>query len=76
MTKACPPTNDQWKAATKILLALLRVQTEAPGAISPDDLPKVLHDAADERNQQGDQGAARLLNRWAVLVTQPKEEWD
>lgn len=68
--------DEQWWVAVKILIAVVRVQTEAPGSISPETLPKVLQDAARERGQNGDYGAARLLDQWAALVTKPMEEWD
>ncbi len=63
--------QDQWEAAVKILLATLRVQAEAPGSISAENLPKVLHDAADERDRQGDYAAARLLDEWAQMLMHP-----
>lgn len=63
--------DEQWWVAVKILIAILRVQAEAPGCISPENLPLVLHDAANEREGEGDYGAARLLDEWARMVTQP-----
>ncbi|MFD2816019.1 hypothetical protein ACFSYD_19135 [Paracoccus aerius] len=60
----------QYEIALELLLALMRVQTVAPGAISPEDLPKVLSEAADGRKQQGDDGAARLLFEWAQTLAQ------
>ena len=65
------PDQDQWWAAVKILLGLLRLQTQIPGAIPSDELPKMLHLAADERDRQGDYGAARLLDEWAQMLAQP-----
>jgi hypothetical protein len=72
-----PLTDDeQWRVAVRILIAIVRVQTEAPGSISPETLPKVLQDAAHERGQDGDYGAARLLDQWAALLAKPGGEWD
>lgn len=65
-----PEDIRQYEIALELLLALLRVQTVAPGAISPEDLPKVLSEAADGRKQQGDDGAARLLFGWAQTLGQ------
>lgn len=71
-----PEVPDQWAAATRMILGLLRLQTEMPGAVDLTDLPRMLQMAADERERQGDFGAARLLEEWAYKVTQPAAEWE
>lgn len=69
------PDTDQWQAATRVILGLLKLQTEQPGAIGGDDLPNMVRMAADERDRQGDYGAARLLDDWAVILERPLGEW-
>ena len=69
-----PP--DQWSAATRIILGLLQMQTDQPGAVSPDELPDMIMMAANERRMHGDFGAARLLEVWAEKLTRPATEWD
>ncbi|WP_041527102.1 hypothetical protein [Paracoccus aminophilus] len=71
-----PETADQWAAATRVVLGLLRLQTEQPGAIDLGDMPRFLQMAADERNRHGDFGAARMLESWARKLTKPVDEWE
>ena len=65
--------QSQWQVAVHTLTDLLALQMRKPDAISIEALPSHLRRAAYEREQQGDYGAARLLQRWAHLVTQPVE---
>lgn len=76
MNTASPISQDQWQVAIRTLTNLLALQMTKPGAIRIEVLPGQLRRAADERDRQGNYGAARLLERWAHLVTQPVEEWD
>lgn len=76
MNAAGPISQDQWQVAILTLTNLLALQMTKPGAICIEVLPGHLRRAADERDRQGNYGAARLLERWAHLVTQPVEEWD
>lgn len=71
-----PETSDQWAAATRVILGLLQLQTEQPGAVSLEDLPGMIRLAADERDRHGDFGAARLLEAWSVKLMRPASEWD
>ncbi|MDP0925697.1 hypothetical protein Q0601_00785 [Paracoccus onubensis] len=58
-------TSDQYEAAIRVILDMLKLQTETPAAISKDDLPEMVRVAADERERQGDYGAARMLDEYA-----------
>lgn len=71
-----PSPIEQWQATVRTIMGLLVLQTEKPGTTSLEELPDWLRLAADERDRQGDYGAARLLDQWAMLVTQPVNEWD
>ena len=74
MMKAHDIPQGQWRLAIRTLSGLLALQLRKPGAISIEVLPSHLRRAAYEREQQGDHGAARLLQRWAHQVAQPKEK--
>lgn len=67
---------EQWEAATRVLLGIVRLQAETPGAISLSDLPDVVQLAARERDRQGDYGAARMLREWSEQLELPVAEWD
>lgn len=67
--------TDQWQAAARVILGLLKLQTEQPGAVGPEDLHNMVRMAAGERDRQGDYGAARLLDEWAVILERPFSEW-
>ena len=74
MNAAGPISQDQWQIAIRTLKDLLALQMKKPGAILVAELPDHLRTAADGRERQGDHGAARMLERWALLVTQPMEK--
>ena len=65
----------QYEAAIRVILGLLQLQTEQPGAIPIADLPNMILMAADARQANGDYGAARLLEAWAKKLTRPAAEW-
>ncbi|MBD9528408.1 hypothetical protein [Paracoccus sp. PAR01] len=67
---------EQIAAAARVILGILRLQTEMPGSITSDDLPDFVLMAADEREKHGDFGAARLLEEWADMLARPLKEWD
>ncbi|AZV00323.1 hypothetical protein [Paracoccus sulfuroxidans] len=67
--------DHQYEAAARVILGLLQLQTEQPGAIPMADLPKMILMAADARQMNGDFGAARLLSDWAHQLTKPLGEW-
>lgn len=71
-----PEAPDQWAAATRVILGLLQLQTEQPGAIDPADLPHMIMMAADDREKHGEFGAARLLEAWAEKLERPATQWD
>lgn len=58
-------TSDQYDAAVQHLLGLMVMLAEKPGAIDLAELPDWLLMAGNERERQGDFGAARLLDRWS-----------
>lgn len=66
----------QYEAAIRVILGLLQLQTEQPGAVPADDLPHMILMAADARQANGDFGAARLLEAWAEKLTRPAAEWE
>ncbi|GHG11199.1 hypothetical protein GCM10017322_03340 [Paracoccus aerius] len=76
MNTAGPISQDQWQVAIRTLKDLLALQMMKPGAIRKEVLPDHLRMAANGRERQGDYGAARLLERWAHLVTRRVEEQD
>ena len=76
MTEADDIPQAQWQVAIRTLTDLLALQMKQPGAISIEALPDHLRMVAEERERQGDYGAATILDEWAVLVTQPIDEWD
>lgn len=59
---------EQVAIAARVVLGLLRVQTEHPGAVGMQDLPFSLLEAAEERHRQGDYGAERMLCDWADML--------
>ncbi|MFH5773563.1 hypothetical protein ACHFJ0_04870 [Paracoccus sp. NGMCC 1.201697] len=65
-----PSTEDaeQIAIAARIVLGLLRLQTQTQGTVPMEDLPGFLLMAADERDRQGDFGAGRMLNDWADML--------
>lgn len=63
---------EQVEIAVKVLLSLLRMQAERPGSIPWDYLPNFMLQSAEERERQGDYGAARLMREWADLL----KEWN
>lgn len=65
----------QYEAAAEHLLRLLYGAVSHPGTFTLEDLPDWLRMAADERDRQGDFGAARLLDEWANRVATPIEQW-
>lgn len=69
-------SSDQWEAAAHVILGLLQLQTERPGAINQADLPNMILMAADARQMNGDFGAARLLETWADKLKRPAAEWE
>lgn len=71
-----PEHTDQWSAATRVILGLLQLQTEQPGAIDIEELPALIQMAAEEREKHGDFGAARLLEAWSMKLMRPASEWD
>ena len=60
--------SEQIKAAARVVLGLLRLQTLQSGAVPLSDLPFVLLAAAEERHRQGDYGAERMLCDWADML--------
>jgi hypothetical protein len=63
---------EQVEVAVRMLLGLLRMQAERPGSIPLDYLPTFILMTADERERQGDFGAARLMHEWAGIL----KDWD
>ncbi|MDT1061171.1 hypothetical protein RM190_04820 [Paracoccus sp. CPCC 101403] len=59
---------EQIAIAARIVLGLLRLQTQTQGTVPMEDLPGFLLMAADERDRQGDFGAGRMLNDWADML--------
>lgn len=57
--------SGQVEIAVNVLLGLLRMQAERPGCVPLDYLPNYVRLAGNERERQGDFGAARLLGEWA-----------
>lgn len=62
---------EQMEIASTILLGLLRLTLKHPRAMDRETVAKMLVMAADERDRQGDYGAARLLDEWAQMVSGP-----
>lgn len=60
--------------AVGVILALLKLQTENKGAIAVQDLPLHIIEQAQERERQGDRGAARMLCDWADLLRDQNRE--
>ncbi|TWI32766.1 hypothetical protein [Paracoccus sulfuroxidans] len=60
--------TEQISIAARVVLGLLRQQTEHSGAVEMKDLPHMLLMAADERHRQGDYGAERMLCEWADML--------
>lgn len=69
-------TSDQYEAAIRVILGMLKLQTDTPAAISKDDLPEMVRVAADERERQGDYGAARMLDECADKLELPLSNWE
>lgn len=67
--------DHQYEAAIRVILGLLQLQTEQPGAVPKRDLPHMILMAADARQMNGDFGAARLLEAWADKLKRPAAEW-
>lgn len=57
---------EQLEAALDHLFRLLCFAVENPGAIAPAEMGNWLRMAADERDRQGDYGAARMLDALAA----------
>lgn len=57
---------DQLEAALDQVFRLLRMSVETPGSIPQAELGDWLRMAADERDRQGDFGAARMLDALAA----------
>lgn len=74
MTEADGIPQSQWQVAICTLTDLPARQMKKSGGISMEKLPNHLRMAADERDRHGHFGAARLLEHWAHLVSQPMEE--
>ena len=62
---------EQMEIASTILLGLLRLTLKHPQAMDRETVAKMLVMAADERDRQGDYGAAKLLDDWAQQVGEP-----
>lgn len=56
---------EQRVVAENILLGMYLLAVESPGAVERSDAGGYLRIAANERERQGDHGAARLLDEWA-----------
>lgn len=67
---------EQAEIASEILLGVLRLALTHPEAMDQETIAEMLTVAADERDRQGDYGAAKLLDDWAEKVGRPMEEWD
>lgn len=57
---------EQIETALDQVFRLLCLSVEAPGSIPQDELGSWLRMAADERDRQGDFGAARMLDALAA----------
>lgn len=68
MSDPTPEDAEQVDIAARIVLGLLRMQTQQPGAVDLPDLPQWLLVAAEERHRQGDYGAERMLCDWADVL--------
>lgn len=62
---------EQMEIASTILLGVLRLALKHPQAMDREAVAKMLMMAADERDRQGDYGAAKLLDDWAEKVGEP-----
>lgn len=65
---------DQLEAALDHLFRLLRFSVENPGVIAVHELGDWLRMAADEREKQGDFGAAAMLDSLAAQADDSDEE--
>ncbi|WP_323008966.1 hypothetical protein [Paracoccus sp. (in: a-proteobacteria)] len=62
--------TDQYEAAVDHLLGLMVMLHEKPAAFDREELPNWLLLLANERERQGDFGAARLLDAWAERLAE------
>lgn len=67
---------EQMEIASAILLGLLRLTLKHPQAMDRETVAKMVVMAADERDRQGDYGAAKLLDDWAQQVGEPMGNGD
>ena len=73
MTSHVPTFEDleQMEIASTILVRVLRLTLKNPQAMDRETVAGMLTMAADERDRQGDYGAAKLLDHWAEAVGEP-----
>ncbi|MGN7867753.1 hypothetical protein [Paracoccus sp. 22332] len=62
---------EQAEIASEILLGVLRLALKHPEAMDQETIAEMLTVAEDERDRQGDYGAAKLLDDWAEKVGEP-----
>lgn len=62
---------EQLDIASTILLGVMRLALKTPQAMDRETVARMLMVAADERDRQGDYGAAKLLDEWAEAVGEP-----
>ena len=62
---------EQMEIASTVLLSLLRLTLKDTQAMDQETAARLLMMAADERDRQGDYGAAKLLDDWAQQVGEP-----
>ena len=62
---------EQLDIASTILLGVLRLTLKNPETMDRETVAQMLMVAADERDRQGDYGAAKLLDDWAEKVGEP-----
>lgn len=65
---------EQHRIAESILLGMYRLTVDKPGVIEEADAGNYLRIAANERERQGDFGAARLLDEWADGLDAARED--
>lgn len=62
---------EQLDIASRIVVGLLRMTLKYPETMDRETVAQMLMMAADERDRQGDYGAAKLLDDWAQQVGEP-----
>ena len=62
---------EQMDIASTTLLGVIRLALKNPQAMDRETVARMLMVAADERDRQGDYGAAKILDEWAQQVGEP-----